>query len=226
MFSFFRKHRATARTQDSAADLYRVVTRPNGDWSLKLRTPLRTHDSAQHPMVYRRPHAPARDTLLTSPTKNEMGAYFRGRAKVDLGLVWHGDLKPLGDAIAAVKFELARVTDSAQRAAATSRAVVDIASFGNSLGNGSNTGTMRESGFGSHGTGGYAGPEREVNLGSTAEPQDVQRANEDYWDSIGNRYITRDTRRGAGLIASINSANARLWANPEPFRFGRPWGKG
>lgn len=204
MFNF-RKFLPRARTTDAAtASLFRVETRPNGDWALVLKNPLRTTDARKHPMVYRRPTG---DVVLTADPQPRNPDMFGH-------LTWQGDLRPLGKAVGAVMFELARIKDKARQKDALSKAVRDIASFGNELGNGSSTGTMRHSGFHSLGTGTDERPE-EFNLGSGAEPADVNGANRVYWDKA-NKSVTRDsprpTPRGSSTTsADINANNAAFW---------------
>jgi hypothetical protein len=151
-------------------------------------------------------------------------------------LVWSGDLKPVGDAVARVIDALRRVKDGAQRAQALSKAVCDIAGYGNEVGQGLSPGAMRAGNAESLGTGADR-PERDFSLdespdeslGSGATPQAVNDANRKFWaDHQWNPNATHVTRSGATSIADINRANSDFWAketrHQTPVK--REWGRG
>jgi hypothetical protein len=98
-----------------------------------------------------------------------------------LGRVWDGYRKLLDAQI-----------DGNRRAAVDAVAEMQksLTAYGNSLGNGTSSGTMRESGFGSLGTGGERPPEFTSRPPVTNE--DIQRDNVAFWAN-GGRAVTGDS---------------------------------
>ncbi len=153
-------------------------------------------------------------------------------------LIWQGDLKPLGEAVAAVKFELARIKDKARLGDAIAKAVSDIAEFGTT------GGAMGRGPAGSLSTTGnesFDRPEREFNTVNPALPSSVNALNADFWakekEKSGGQAtqdrasVARDIARTTDVSTratpqSINAANRAFHANRAPFRLGGQWGKG
>jgi hypothetical protein len=136
-----------------------------------------------------------------------------------LGLAWQGDLRPVGEAMAKLKYELGRVKDKARLGDAISKAVCDLAEYGNELGAGLSSGSMEVDPSGTLTTGTLR-PEREFDLSGSASPGDLNRANDAMWN--GSR--TRD--RGPALSThatptTIMQASRKMWAN----LLGRPQGQ-
>jgi len=185
------------------------------------------------------------DTLL-SPVVAAHNPDMRGH------LVWEGDLKPVGRAVAEVKAALGNIRDRARLGDALARVVADIAEFGNEVGAGLSTGSDER-------------PEKEFDVSSSASPRSLNEANDAMWNGSRTRdsrgpalsthatpttimaasrkmwadllgrpasqdriAVARDTVRCTNqtTTADINAMNKQFHANPEPFRLGREWGKG
>jgi hypothetical protein len=194
-------------------------------YSVRERIPQRVHTT----------DARSRDVWITPPTAAESAANQRRTGAVawlNLGLVWQGDLKPVGEAVARVIDALRRVKDKARQRDALSAAAVEIANYGNDLG-------TSEAGRGPAGSLAFNGSvderrgEREEDidghvLDSSATPQSIQRANDQYWaDRLGRSQAMDHAGRGLSTRAtpdSINAANRAFYATQPTAR--REWGKG
>jgi hypothetical protein len=139
------------------------------------------------------------DTVISPPTPAENAAWSARMATMsgyDGGLLWQGDLQPVGNAVVAVVDALRRVKGAARQKDALSQAVVALADFGNDLGNSEAD----------------PGPAGALAFGH-ATPQDVQQINDKYWaDKLGKTHAT-DSGRGLSRATpdSINAANAEFW---------------
>ncbi len=127
-------------------------------------------------------------------------------------MVWTGDLKPVGDAVARVKAALGNVRDRARLGDAIAKAVYDIAEYGNEVGAGLSSGSMRPSGYGSLGTGcDERPPEFDVSGGTS--PRSINEANDAAWGRSG----TRDSRGPAlsthATPQTIMAASRKMWAD-------------
>jgi hypothetical protein len=159
--------------------------------------------------------ARTRDTVLSTPTPAENAAWSARMATMsgyDGGLLWQGDLQPVGKAVAAVVDALRRVKGAARQKDALSQAVVALADFGNDLGNSEAD----------------RGPAGTLAFGH-ATPEDVQKANDEYWRNNSTRASAMDSAGQRGLSTratadSINAANRAFYA-PQPTHR-REWGKG
>jgi hypothetical protein len=187
--------------------------------------------------AYTRDAAPrTRDVLLTPPTREEFAANQRRVARItgfDPGLVWTGDLAPVGQAVARVIDALSRVKDEAQQKQALSSAVVALADWGNGFETSeASPGPSDSLTFGGGQT--TDRPETEFDVSTTATPEDINAANRAFCDRA-NRTATRDTSRGVTLPArgahvtpaDINRMNAEFSASLSSAQpYNRPWGKG
>jgi hypothetical protein len=189
--------------------------------------------------MYRRgPNARVRghDGWLNPPTAAENAEQARRSYNPDMlgHMVWSGDLKPLGAAVAEIKSQLASL-DGARRAAVLSALVSDIAGYGGELGTGLQSGTMFPSGSGSLSTGTDERPEKVFDLSTSATPSDINGAAAAVHDTTGlalaKAALTRDVaRHGAGITsADLQSIQDRYWAierSKQEAARGREYGKG
>jgi hypothetical protein len=134
-------------------------------------------------------------------------------------MVWEGDSKPVGDAVARVKAALGNIKDKAQRGKAFAMAVRDVVGYGGELG----IGTMRLDGFESLIT--DQRPEKEFNVGSGATPSDINRAE----DAVRNPGRARDSRgptlESGSTISGLQADLNRHYANQPKYQ-GRKFGEG
>jgi len=184
--------------------------------------------------AYTTDSARSRDTILSPPTAEEFAANQRRVARMtgyDPGLVWTGDMKPVGEAVARVIDALSKVKDEAQQKQALASAVVALADWGNTF----ETSEANRGPYDSLTFGGSRTTDRSelgFNLSTSATPDDINAANRAFCDRA-YRSETRDTSqvtlpaRGARVTpADINRMNAefsatQLRAQPSS----RPWGK-
>ncbi|MGO9684708.1 MAG: hypothetical protein ACLPTZ_19385 [Beijerinckiaceae bacterium] len=166
---------------------------------------------------------------------------------------WVGDLRALGEAIGAAKFELACIKDAGRRGDALAAAVSELADFGLALGQSNadpargnverresefrgdetplTNGTMQRGAFGSSSTA-SARPEEQFDVGTSAEPLAINEANRNFWDKNAQRYRAgaRDsaaiTRHRAGTIARMQAEINAHYANCSPPSPPRTWGGG
>jgi hypothetical protein len=161
--------------------------------------------------VYTTDSVRQRDVVLTVPTEAELAAYFSGRTKVDLGKVWDGLIKPMLD-------NLDRKTRDEV-----------LAKYAGTLASSELTPGPAESL-----TANNTRPEQEFLLDTSADPTDLNAAQNDFWDKRLGRSITKD-HAGPGLSTratpqSIQSANSKFWRDrnaPQSSVVGfNRWGKG
>jgi hypothetical protein len=180
-------------------------------------------------LIEQPPRIPTRDAILSTPTRAELAANQRRTgelANLEMGsLLWTGDLRPLGSAIAEIKFQLASIKDAARRAAVTSRVTRDIAAYGGPAG----SDTLRDNGFNSLGTGG----EKEFDVVADAGPGQVAEAQSALWEgkekTADRRALARDVAQcsKATTATDVQRFNAQFWAaQAVPQVFNRKFGKG
>lgn len=120
-------------------EIFKLVATGDGRsaWRLVPRRPIRTTDGKMYTSTGDHQVGRARDTVLSPPTPAENAEWSRRMATMsgyDGGLLWQGDLKPVGDAVAAVTDALRRVKGGTNRQKdALSKAVCAIANYGNHL---------------------------------------------------------------------------------------------
>jgi hypothetical protein len=185
--------------------------------------------------AYTTDSARSRDTILSPPTAEEFAANQRRVARMtgyDPGLVWTGDMKPVGEAVARVIDALSKVKDEAQQKQALASAVVALADWGNTF----ETSEANRGPYDSLTFGGSRTTDRSelgFNLSTSATPDDINRANRHFSENA-NRSATRDASqvrlpaRGAHVSAAdvqrLHDAFNATQSRTQPFS--RPWGKG
>ncbi len=129
------------------------------------------------------------------------------------GLVYAGDLRPVGRAVAEVKAALGQIKDRARLGDALARVVSDIAEYGRELGAGLRSGSMEVDPAGVLSTGQIDRPEPVFDVGTGTSPNDINRANDRAWGRSG----TRDSRGPAlsthATPTTIMQASRNLWAD-------------
>jgi hypothetical protein len=174
--------------------------------------------------VYTTDSAPrSRDAILSPPTREELAANQRRTASMtgfDPGLVWSGEMKPVGEAVTRVIDAIKRVKDQEMQKQALSAAVVALADYGNE---------SSEAHRGPFGSLAFSG-NLDADLSGHAEPEDIQRANDQFWSDRLSRPRTKDSA-GRGLSTratpeTINAQNAKFWAAQPTHRMGGRWGQG
>jgi hypothetical protein len=226
-FSFFHLWSITTMT--------RTLVRQCG--SLTGAPRIQTTDAAQARIR-------SRDALLTPPTAEELAANQRRTASMtglDLGLRWEGNLKPVGQAVAAVIDALKRVTDKRAARDALGMATVELAAFGGEL-------ESSEAGNAQYGTVNFSGNdeanggrEEDINghavrsndggritritgdFGATQSPDEINEINRAHYARAGTQDTT--VRCGRPTPDSINAANRAFYGNASTAPV-RTWGKG
>jgi|SRR5580658_95172 hypothetical protein len=156
-----------------------------------------------------RPRFRTTDALLSAETTAHNAAM--------MGRTWVGNIRSRLEALSATDRSIA--LDELQRG---------LAAYGQSM----HSGTMRPNNFGSLGTGGIERAEQVFDVGSGAEPDDINAANKAFWADGANRSAARvlpqPRDREAGLIASMQRANDAFWQQATAHQKSpeRQWGKG
>jgi hypothetical protein len=180
---------------------------------------LRHEGSMVHGRFFTRDAAPrTRDAILNAEAIKNYA--------VELGLVWTGDLRPIGDAIVAVALAV-QSAPAKDRAAIIKRITKDLASYGNALGS-------SEGHIDGNGALVYPAdrPEKEFKTmrpmvlgteqeyGSEAEQlDDINQANEQFWTQTADAAPRFNPTLGNSGTAATMAANMRKhWAsaNGEP----------
>jgi hypothetical protein len=109
----------------------------------------------------------------------------------ELGMVWEGDLRPVGAAVAYLLGTMDRVKDAARKRKVAAAVIDALANYGTALA--TNKGTTGPDGVLTYGNSPYTRPEPEFslraaefenapNFGIGSEPCDVQQLQDDYWN--------------------------------------------